>query len=111
MLKCTFSQLNHSSLKTLYTAFVRSQLEIFSSTWNPYHKKDIRKLESVQRRATKLLPTIRKLPYDIRLTRLGLTRLSERRERGKLIDFYKIYNSINIVRWHVPIRQPHHQNQ
>ena len=111
MLKRTFSYWNLSSLKTLYTSFVRPQLEIFSSVWNPYRKKDIKKLESVQRRATKLVPSIRKLPYDIRLIRLGLTRLTDRRDRGMLIDFYKIYNNINKVRWHVPIRQPNYLTQ
>ena len=111
MLKRTFSYWNLSSLKTLYTSFVRPQLEIFSSVWNPYRKKDIKKLESVQRRATKLVPSIRKLPYDIRLIRLGLTRLTDRRDRGMLIDFYKINNNINKVRWHVPIRQPNYLTQ
>ena len=28
-----------------------------------------------------------------------------------LIDFYKIYNNINKVRWHVPIRQPNYLTQ
>ena len=43
--------------------------------------------------------------------RNNLYSIIDRRDRGMLIDFYKIYNNINKVRWHVPIRQPNYLTQ
>ena len=58
----------------------------------PYLAKDIDLLEKVQRRATKLLPSLFDLPYETRLERLGLYSLYCRRQRGDLIETYKILN-------------------
>ena len=41
-----------------------------STIWNPYQLGVIRELENVQRRATKLIPTLRDLPYSERLQTL-----------------------------------------
>ena len=38
-----------------------------STIWNPYFMKDIRKLEAVQRRATKLIPSLHDMTYSQRL--------------------------------------------
>ena len=37
------------------------------------------------------------MPYATRLSRLGITSLSERRERGDLIQVFKIFNQIEEV--------------
>jgi hypothetical protein len=69
---------------------VRSHLEYANLVWFPYKKEDIRNLEKVQRRATKLIPSLRKLSYDVRIKRLKLPTLVFRRHRGDMIEVYKI---------------------
>ena len=51
----------------LYTSLVRPLLEYANVTWPVSFKKDIDKLERVQRRATSLLPHITQLHYQDRL--------------------------------------------
>lgn len=42
---------------------------------------------------------LRKLTYEKRLEKLGLTTLETRRERGNLIQFYNIITKQHLVNW------------
>ena len=72
----------------LYKAIVRPHLEYCIQAWRPYHKKDIDKLERIQRRATKMIPELRDLSYENRLFQCGLTTLQTRRLRGDQIEVF-----------------------
>ena len=54
--------------------------------------KDIDMLERVQRRATKMIPKLRNISYEMRLKECGLTTLETRRLRGDQIEVFKILN-------------------
>ncbi len=73
----------------MYISLVRLHLEYAVQFWAPHHAKDITKLETVQRRATKMIPPLRNKSYEERLARLNLFSLEKRSLRGKLVDCFK----------------------
>ena len=74
----------------LYKAIVRPHLEYCIQAWSPYRKKDIDKLDRIQRRAIKMIPELRDLSYESRLLQCGLTTLETRRLRGYQIEVFRI---------------------
>ena len=81
----------------LYKAIVRPHLEYCIQAWRPYRKKDIDKLERIQRRATKMIPELRDLSYESRLLQCDLTILETKRLRGDQIEVFKIMNGYEDV--------------
>ena len=55
LIRCTLHSLNPHLLRILYVSLVQPRLDYLSSVWNPHQLKDIRALENVQRRATRLI--------------------------------------------------------
>ena len=96
-LKRTFKYWTPANFRTIFSAYVRPHMEYAAPIWSPYRKKDINKLEKVQRRATKLVPSLRNLSYPDRLQALNLTTLEDRRNRGDLIQFFKYISGFNII--------------
>ena len=93
-IKVAFTHLDEDMMKKLITSMIRPRLEYAALVWSPNKKKDIRKLERIQRAATKLPETLRELAYEERLERLGLETLEQRRERGDLIALYRIQEGL-----------------
>jgi hypothetical protein len=97
LLRRRFTNITYDHFKVLYSAFVRPHLEYCVQAWAPYLVGDINILERVQKQATRMVRSIRHLPYEQRLTRLNLFSLKRRRLRGDLIETFKIVRQINKV--------------
>ncbi len=68
----------------MIVSIIQPKLEYAAVVWSPHKKEGIRKIERIQRAATKMVPTLRDLPYEERLERLKLLTPEKRRERGDL---------------------------
>ena len=90
MIRRSFIHLDKEMFKRLFTAIVRPHLEYGAPVWNPHSKKQISLIESVQRRATKLIPDLGHKTYKERLKCLKLPTLQYRRYRGDMIELYKL---------------------
>ena len=90
LIKRTFVALDTFTLPLLFKAMVRPHLEYSNSVWGPTSRADQDAVERVQRRATKLVQSIRHLSYQDRLKRLKLPSMHYRRLRGDVITVYQI---------------------
>ena len=79
------------------TTLVRPILDYASTIWNPHLMGNIRDLEKIQKRATKLIPSLQHLSYLERLQHLNLPSLLYRRTRMDLIMTYKILHGLVLL--------------
>ena len=93
LIRRTFNYLDEENILMLYKALVRPHLEYGNAVWHPHKVEHITAIGNVQRRITKLIPTLKDLPYSDRLKRLRLPTLAYRRLRGDMIETYKIFNT------------------
>ena len=91
-MKRAFTDLNNDGFLKLYKAMVRPIMEYANTIWGPHFLLDIRRLERVQRRATKMIPSLSDKSYQHRLTSLDLPSLTYRNTRGDLTFLYKLLN-------------------
>ena len=92
-----FRHLDSSSFLLLYKSLVRPHLEYCSPAWGSvgFGLSDL--IESVQRRATRLIPALRGLSYSERLRRIGLVTLAYRRFRADLLTVRGLLSSPDLV--------------
>ncbi len=69
-----FSFKNKDIILPLYNSLVRPYLEYAVQFWSPHLAKDMAKLEVVQRRDTKIIPSLRNKSYEERLVQLVFSR-------------------------------------
>ena len=86
-------------LTRLYKSLVRPHLEYCVSAWSPHYVKDRERLERVQHRFTRMVPGLRGLEYGMRLERLKLMTLEERRNRSDLVELFKISKGLSAIPW------------
>ena len=92
IIRRSFVLIDCRTLPLLFKALVRQHLEYGNLVWGPFNRADQNLVERVQRRATRMVSTIRHLPYDERLRALQLPSLYYRRRRGDMTHAYQMFH-------------------
>ena len=101
-LLAVIAHIDETTLPLLYKALiVRPFLEFGNAVWGPFSKGDQKRLEKVQRRATRMLKSIKHHPYPKRLERLRLPSLFYPRRRGA-IPYLTLPTLIGILKGTTP---------
>ena len=74
----------------LFKTLIRSIIDYGIVVWYPSTRKNIQLIENIQKRATKIVPELKDLPYEQRLSMLNLPTLLYRRQRFDLIQIFTI---------------------
>lgn len=91
------SFMNKDKTLPLHISLVKPHLEYAVQFRSPHHANDIAKLEAVQRRATKMITSLRNISYVERLARVNLFSLEKRLLQGKIIQYLKILERLTNV--------------
>ena len=94
VIKRTYRTRDAVTMTTLYKSMVRPHLEYGNAIWGPCYMGDLKAVEGVQRRATKLVQHLYDESYEDRLRVLELPSMEYRRKRGDMIQCYKIMNGL-----------------
>ena len=87
---CSFSYRDKESWLKLYRLYVRPHLECCGQAWSPWTESDIEILENVQKRAIRMTCNLKGSSYEERLREVNMFTLVERRQRGDMIEVWKL---------------------
>ena len=107
----SFSNRSPDLMIRLYQCYILPHIEYGLSVWSPYLLKDIKTLEAIQRRFTRLIAGMKHKPYEERLAILGLPTLELRRRKKDLVQAYRIWNGIDKIQGLNFIKVSEHHNQ
>ena len=96
LIKRTITSRSPDVIKKLYTVLVRPHLEYCGSALILKKKQQRKKLEGVQRRATKMVSCLKHMQYEERLQSMKLPSLHYRRKRGDAIQVFKYLNGLSM---------------
>ena len=96
-IKRNFSYVDKRAFCVLYNQRIRPHLDYGMTVCPPETSAEAKQLERVQAKATALVHGLRGLNAEERRKRLGLMSLEERRERGDLIEVYKILKGLTRI--------------
>lgn len=89
LIRCTFSHIDKDNMIALFTSLIRPIIEYGHVIYYPLYKKSALLLENLQRRATRMIPSLSNKTYESRLEELDLQSLYYRRDRGDMIECHK----------------------
>ncbi len=95
LIRRAFSCHDEDTIPHLFKGLVRPLLEYGNLIWHPQFMMDVKEVEKVQRRVTKMVPIYKDLPYEERLKVLKMPSLQYRRKRGDMIQVFKIVRRID----------------
>ena len=90
----------------LYKTLVRPIVEYNNVIWGPSYTLDNQKLERIQHKATRMIPSISHLSYYGRLRHLNIPSLQHCRRRGDLIYLCQILKSSYDIENHFYLPHP-----
>ena len=105
LIKRSFKFVTQDVFLNLYKTLIRPLLEYCSCVWSPSTVAEIRLLEGVQRRATKMISELKPFEYETRLKILGLPTLEYRRKRADMIRIFRILQGIDRYGANLPFTQ------
>lgn len=98
MIKRSFANRDQDLIIQAYKTYVRPHLTYACQAWRPFLKKDVDRLEKVQRRMLRMLPQLRGLTYEEKLKKTKLQSISDHMDELDLVQTYKILNQKDILR-------------
>jgi len=97
MIRRTISYKTPEILLPLYKSIVRPLVEYCVPAWSPQYNKDKIMLEKIKHRFTRIIPGFSRLDYSVRLDKLNLWTLEERRNRADLIELFKMFKGLSRI--------------